>query len=424
MGGLLGACLTRFFDRYFFLALVVSTVPILVLYNGLAGSHGNSLVTGIFIVSSTFAVALFGRWRSFVPNVSDLAFAAYIGCIVVSFWLNGITDINETALLVLSLAAYPAARLFAGTGLKPTFVFVTLAIVAAGAAVTGFELITQTDNSYGKPVIFGLYAAGGNFLISLGFAMIAVTCLEMSPRQRTLAGLLIIPAAAIFAASMVRLAFIAILVSLALGAYLSAPTMRRQIATAILVTVVAMAIGLFVRSDKTIALATHAANDFKAIIASVAADNSGSEAIISPGERTLPSCSKSTNMDDSIDIRLGLLRDALQLVKSSGLFGIGLDGFMKRSCIRSHQVHNSFLQAAIEFGWLGGIALLALVCLAGFYVLSLARFDQEARFALCSLVFIIILTIGSGRTSRDGLLFLFLGFAAGLPNSALSERGR
>lgn len=416
--------MTTIFDRYFFLALVVSTVPILVLYNGLAGSHGNSIVAGLFIVSSLAAVALFNQWRRFVPNLCDVAFAAYIGCIAVSFWLNGITDIKETALLVSSLAAYPATRLFAGTGLKPTFVFVTLAIASIGAAVTAFELITQVDNPYGKPVIFGMYSAGGNFLISLGFAMIAVICLEMSVRQRILTALLIVPAAAVFAASMVRLAFVAILASLALGAYLSAPTMRRPIAAVILVTIVAIAIGLFVRSDKTVVMASYVVNGFKTIIASVTADNRGSEAIIPAEEKAMPSCSRSINLDDTIDIRLGLLRDALQLVKTSGLFGIGLDGFMKRSCIPSHQVHNSFLQAAIEFGWLGGIALLALVCLAGFYLLPYARYDPEARFALCSLVCITILTIASGRTTHDGLLFLFLGFAAGMPNSALSERGR
>jgi hypothetical protein len=62
----------------------------LVLYNGLAGSHGNSLVTGVFIVSSLAAVALFNQWRRFAPNVCDLAFVAYDCCIAVSFWLNSV----------------------------------------------------------------------------------------------------------------------------------------------------------------------------------------------------------------------------------------------------------------------------------------------------------------------------------------------
>ncbi|SHH17228.1 O-antigen ligase family protein [Bradyrhizobium erythrophlei] len=427
--------MSRVFDRYFFFALVVSTVPILVLYNGLAGSHGNSIVTGLFIVSSLVAVALFSQWRRFVPNLCDVAFVAYVGCIAISFWLNGVADIKQTALLILTLAAYPAARLFAGTGLKPTFVFVTVAIVAAGSAVTAFELVRQWDSAYEKPMIFGMFAAGGNFLISLGIAMIAVTCLEMSARQRISATLLIIPAAAIFAASMVRLAFVAILVSLALGAYLSAPRIRRQIAAVILVTILAIATGLFVRSDKTMIMAGYAANGIKTIVASAAPDDFA--AVVPVGEkRKLLSCSTRINLVDTIDVRLGLLRDAITLLKSSDWFGIGLDGFMKRSCIPAAEVHNSFLQAAIEFGWLGGIALLALVCLSGFYLLPLARSDTEARFAVCSLVCITILTIGSGRTSNDGLLFLFLGFAAGLHNlkpgnspigrlasSALSERG-
>jgi hypothetical protein len=410
----------RVFDRYFFFALVVSTVPILVLYNGLAGSHGNSPVTGIFIVSSLAAVALFNQWRRFVPNLCDAAFVAYVGCIAVSFWLNGIDDIKEAALLILTLAAYPAARFFVGTGLQPTFVFVTLPIVTAGAGVTAFELVRQWDNTFEKPSLFGLGGAGGNFLISLGFAMIAMTCLNMPTRQRIVAGILIALETVIFAASMVRLAFIAILVSLALSALFSTPARKRQIAIVIVVTIVAIATGLFVRSEKTIVMAGFAANGFKTLIASAMPGDVGMAAtIIQTGEKRLPSCSSSININDSIDIRLGLLRDAVELAKNSGWFGIGLGGFMKLSCIPSIEVHNSFLQAVIEFGWTGSIALLALVGIAVAYLLPLAQSHPEARFALCSLTCITILTLGSGRTSHDGLLFLFLGFASGLHNFSL-----
>ena len=44
---------------------------------------------------------------------------------------------------------------------------------------------------------------------------------------------------------------------------------------------------------------------------------------------------------------------------------------------------------------------------------TLLQSDPEARFALCSLTFAAILSFGSGRTSRDALLFLFMGLAAG-----------
>jgi hypothetical protein len=411
----------RMFDRYFFFAIVVSTVPILVLYYGLTGSHGNSVVTGLFVVSSLAAVAMFNQWRRFVPNLCDVAFVAYIGCICVSFWMNGVADIKEAALLILTLAAYPAARLFAGTGLKITFVFASFSIVAIGASVTTFELINQWNSFNDKPLLFGMFAAGGNFVVSLGILLIALTCIDMTTRQRVAAFFLTIPATVIFASSMVRLTFIAILASLVIVTFLSAPNTRRQIAIVILVVLLAISTGLFARSQKTTLLAGYAANGVKTasqlMIAAVAPSDLQPKP---PGPKedktTLPSCSSKFNFDDTIDIRIGLLRDALELVKESGLFGIGLDGFIRRSCIPTTAVHNSFLQAAIEFGWMAGIALLALVGLASFYILPLARSDAEVRFALCSLVCITIVTLGSGRTSRDGLLFLFLGFAAGLHN--------
>ena len=411
----------RMFDRYFFFALVVSTVPILVLYNGLAGSHGNSVVTGLFIVSSLAAVAMFNQWRRFVPNLCDVAFAAYVGCISVSLWTNGVPDVKEAALLMLTLAAYPAARLFAGSGLKPTFVFVTLAIVTAGATVTAFELTNQWNSINDRVLLFGMYAAEGNFVLSLGILLIALTSIDMTTRQRIAAGFLIIPATVIFAASMVRLTFIAILVSLAIAAFLSAPRQRRQIAAVILVALLAISTGLFARSHKTTLLAGYAANGIETasrlMITAVAPSDPKAKPSGAKEDKTaLPSCSSKINLDDTIDIRIGLLRDALELVKKSGLFGIGLDGFIRLSCIPTTAVHNSFLQAAIEFGWAAGLALLAMVGLASFYILLLAQSDAEARFALCSLVCITILTLGSGQTSRDGLLFLFLGLAAGLHN--------
>jgi hypothetical protein len=412
-----GGILTRIFDRYFFLALIVSTVPILVLCNGFAGSVGNSLVTGIFIVCSTSAVALFGEWRRVAPNLCDLAFVAYAGCVAVSFWLNGFSDIKEAQLLALSLACYPACRVFAGDGLKPTFVFVTLSIVALGTLVTAFDLIDQWDHPHGKPLLFGRFEAGSNFLMSLGFAVIALACTEMTTRLRIWAAVLITPAIVIFAASMVRLPFIAILAALSIGAYFSSPARLRQMATVILLVLVAVSAGLLLRSNRTPVFLGYATLALSTLSESVIPAAESTELNASEGNAPVaPSCSMNINHDDSINIRIGLFRDAMSLIKRSGLFGVGLDGFMKQSCISSTQVHNSFLQAGIEFGWLGGISLLAMVCIAGFYLLPLARADPEARFALCSLVCITIATLGAGRTSRDGILFLFLGFAASLHN--------
>ncbi|MDB5583173.1 MAG: hypothetical protein JWR80_8349, partial [Bradyrhizobium sp.] len=72
------------------------------------------------------------------------------------------------------------------------------------------------------------------------------------------------------------------------------------------------------------------------------------------------------------------------------------------------------LQAAVEFGWLGGSLLLALIVVAAGSLFPLARYDDASRFVLCGLAFIVLLSLAHGRVSRDGILFALLGCAVGL----------
>jgi hypothetical protein len=378
----------------------------LVLYDGAVGSRGNSAVTGTFIVATTLAVALSNRWRDFRPNLCDVAFLAYAGSITVSTGINGISDGKEMGLMIIALASYPACRMFAGSGVSKMFVFVTLAIAVAGSVVTGVELIKQWNDHFAKVLILGVGAFAVNFLTSLGFAMIAMTCVKLTRFQLWVSVVLIIPATAIFAASMVRGAFFAILGSLALSAYLAAPAARRQISIVMLAMVVGISAGLTMRFEKTAGMADLAVEGLATIVAGVPTDEFGNPPRI-------PTCATGVNPDDSIGIRIGLVRDALAVAKTSGWFGIGLNGFMNRTCLNDHEVHNSFLQAVIEFGWTGGIALIVMLVTAAFHGSQAARSDPEARFALCSLAFAAVMAFGSGRTSRDTLLFLFMGLAAG-----------
>jgi hypothetical protein len=129
---------------------------------------------------------------------------------------------------------------------------------------------------------------------------------------------------------------------------------------------------------------------------------------------TLPSCSLTINMDDSVAIRKLLLRDALVLIQNAGWIGTGLDSFMKLSCIKQTEVHNSILQAAVEFGWLGAFLLLLLIVSAGASILVPAMGDGASRFVLCSLSFVVLMSFAHGRISRDAVLFAFLGCAVGL----------
>ena len=88
------------------------------------------------------------------------------------------------------------------------------------------------------------------------------------------------------------------------------------------------------------------------------------------------------------------------------------------TCVPNAEPHNSFLQATIEIGWLGGLALLALAVVALGRLVPLVRTDSEARFVFGSLVFVVALDLAHGILSRDTLLFLFAGYAARLVSTS------
>ena len=87
---------------------------------------------------------------------------------------------------------------------------------------------------------------------------------------------------------------------------------------------------------------------------------------------------------------------------------------MVESCIKNTQVHNSLLQTIVEFGWLAGAILSMLFLLALRAARRASRSSQEAKFVLCGLFFVICMTMAHGHVSYDALLFLFLGYSAGL----------
>jgi hypothetical protein len=391
--------LTQIFNRYFFLALVVSTGSILVLLNGAVGTNGNEIVTGLFIAGSIGSVFLFSRWRDFVVQPCDILFAALVFSVAISFALNGLANTKETMLLALTLSAYPACRLFpSGSGIKPSFVWVTGAIVAVGTIATAFALYHQwNDQSGSKILVFGFAAAPTNFLTSLGFLIIALTIPKLTARRTTIISALIFFPIAIFSASQVRFTFIGIVGSLIVGALITPATQRRHIIVIAVVIVIAILSGLVARADTTAKFT-----------------NFIFEGSNEPTDKTRPpSCSMFVNHNNSIAIRKALVRDALFLIPRSGPFGTGLNSFMTLSCIGPYEVHNSFLQAFVEFGWIGGSALVLLVALAGWRLMSMQG-SAEASFALCCLAYVCILDLAYGHLSRDVSLFLFLGYASGL----------
>ena len=87
---------------------------------------------------------------------------------------------------------------------------------------------------------------------------------------------------------------------------------------------------------------------------------------------------------------------------------------MRVSCIKMTEIHNSILQATVELGWLGGSLLALMIAVAGGRIFFQAMQDNSSRFVLCGLAFVVLLSLAYGRTSRDAVLFAFLGSAVAL----------
>jgi O-antigen ligase len=119
-------------------------------------------------------------------------------------------------------------------------------------------------------------------------------------------------------------------------------------------------------------------------------------------------------MNNSIAIRRALLGDALYFLPKAGLFGFGLDSFSEMSCLHGYQIHNSFLQAFVEFGWGAGVALIILVVIPFWIFLRRRSVEPDMHFLLSCLAFATLLSMIYGQVSRDLALFLFLGSFANL----------
>jgi O-antigen ligase len=390
-----------------------------VLLFGLIGLPGNSAVTGIFLSASMAAVFLCTFRAPKFIGPSDVLYAGFAAAVVCSVLANGSTaEPKEYALLLLTLAAYPACRLVNSediAGARRSFILTQLVLVVIGTAVSAWALIGQWNDSHGKPVIFGFDGAAIYFLQSLGFVLIAiVSASKLSVVRSLVVSALIVLPMAVYAASLVRFTFIALILSLIAAAWFSERVRRASCLIIIGAVVAGIAIGLTARS-------TNAVAQF-AIYARGKAQTDEHRIATGPPEKhsdslAIPSCTVRVNADNSIAIRTALLQDAFAMLPAVGLVGFGIDGFMQWSCVKFTEIHNAPLQAFVEFGWPGGLLLLGLI---GWSLLSLmrtARRDGASRFLLCSLLFVFLLSLAHGRLSREAALFAFMGGAAGLSRS-------
>jgi hypothetical protein len=391
-------------------AILISPVSVLVLCFGLMGVPGNSTFTGGLLTLSVLAVGLLSFRGDLALMPSDYLFCALVAGILSSFVSNGMTaDTKECALLALSLAAYPACRFLTQAKIAsgvPAFLWTTGVVALLGTIVTAATLVIQWNDGHGKPIVFGFDAAGTYFLQSLSFFVIAAVTIGRTTTRRTVIILvLIFLPMVVFAASLVRFMFVALIGALFLAAIVS-DSKKRALAIAATVTAIllAVAVGLIARSDRTRVFVDYAMER------TLPRDAAGS--------KNAPSCHLKSNLENSISIRKALLQDALFLIPKAGWFGTGLDSFMKFSCIESTQIHVSFLQAAAEFGWFGGVVLLLLTLVSGGSLLLQARQDDATRFVMCGLAFVVLLSFVHGSLSRDIALFAFLGCAVGLRETA------
>jgi hypothetical protein len=391
------------------LAAALSTSSILMLGFGMAGSSGNSVLTGALLLGSLLSIGIVCFRRRITLAAVDYLYLAFVATVLLSFLLNGgSSNAKEGLLLAISLAAYPAGRLVTGADLaviKPSFLFSIGLIVALGTAATAIALVQQWDHQHGKPIVFGFDAsdaAPGNFLQSLSLLILAaVTMFNLTARKTLLISVLIFLPIAIFAASLVRFTFIALAGGLFVALVFAGARQRKHVFTIGLVIFVATATGLAARYAKARIFADFALEKTTGVIT----------------WQRPPSCDLVINPNNSIAIRKALTLDAFYLIPRAGPVGTGLDSFMDFSCIKNTEVHNSFLQTGVEFGWAGGILLVLAVILVWRSIAPLARHGGAPLFVLCSLSFAILLSMAHGRISRDLIFFVLLGIAGGVVES-------
>jgi O-antigen ligase len=382
-------------DYQFVLAIIASSQSIIVIIGG------GPLVTASILVGSILAAVALSHYSDLRIIDIDLLFATFCFAVVVSFALNGYRDSKEAGFLFLSLFAYLAGR-FAPTGMQRTsFIFVTVVVVFVGAVATLISLATQKVALL-KPIVFGSDHSAIVFLASLSYLIIALLSTELRQRHTLVVGVALAPPLSIFAAAQVRFTFVAL--AAAVLSMLALSRQKRRNLVLCFILSLAVLIGLMSRLQTTSIY-------FKQIFDpnTIMTHEDSLQAA-----RPADPCLDGASAGNSFVARKVLLRDAVKAAPSSGLFGTGLGSFLSMTCVPNSEPHNSILQATIEFGWLGGLALLGMIVVALWRLASLARVNLEARFVFGSLVFVVVAGMAHGILSREMLLFLFAGYAARL----------
>jgi hypothetical protein len=396
------------------LAVLFSITAVFLIVFSAAGVAGNSVFTGSFMIACE-AVIFALSMRVIKPNITDFLFGAFVLAATISFAINGVTaGLKETALFAVAVACYPACRFVCATDRSiAAFGFTSLCLAIVGAFATALALFEQWPVFGGKPTVLGSDAAGTLFLMALGFFAIAMATRTLTKKQAAWISVSLLVISTVFAAALVRLTFAAMLATLAFSWLLTAGKQRIYISMMAASIALGGALGTLIRFDKIPILIEYTTETtaYKTEALQKPAEPHHQAIEPTPMQQP-PSCLMEVNMYNSIAERKALWRDSLYLIPRAGLFGFSLDGFMKYSCMKGFPPHNSIFQAFVEFGWVGGIALSAMIVFSFIRLIPSARYGESERFIVCALAFAVILSFAHGRISRDLVLFSMLGLAA------------
>lgn len=322
-----------------------------------------------------------GRYRNTVWDSAFILFLLWLG---ISTAVNGLGPGKEEALLILTLAAYPAARLSGAAGWG--FFAVLSAAGVLGLASIVAALWAQWGDPHGKPLVFGIFdAAPAQVFICFALLLMGLVASRLAYRWLVAGYAAAWFAFVILGASLVRFSFLALVCVLLCEAIVSRRTRGKAIIAAILV-LVSLPIGYYARLNTAERLSAAMAEQVPNTTSSPCGDVNGYS---------------------SISMRQRLIKDAAAALPQAGLFGHGLSSFTRMTCL-GIESHISPAQLAIEFGW---PALLLFLCVALGALATVRPLERaEARFAFMGFLFAATLSLAHGDLARDGLVFLFLGY--------------
>ena len=403
---------------------VLASGGVLVFMFAAAGVQGNSVVTGAYIAVALAVAGCFGLRSKVALSFHDIFYSCLALSVIASCApIAGTLNLKETCLLAASLLAYPVGRRLSPLHLeaiKQACFWFCGAIAVAGAVATAIALLALTDGS--RPSVFGFDAAATLFSLPLAYFVIAFTYLDRNRSRDAVALALFAFCNFVFAAAMVRFTLIAMTLVVFLAMTTSIRRKDRLLTLLFCVLVLSGSAGLASRPAATAHFLGKALEE--TLIAPVIALFSGKAAKpaavawIEAGN-----CLANLPGRDSVSVRKALVLDSLSYLSRTGVMGMGLDGYSNTGCIKGYSPHNDFIQAIIEFGWLGGLSftLLAVWPLASLFRLSSRSQDAAFVFSLC--LFLVTLSCVYGRISREISLFLVLGLAVGLlSNDRRSKR--